>query len=359
MKVLFIVPYPVGLSPSQRFRFEQYLGILQGQGHTYEIHSFLFPHNWRLFADPGNITRKIGVLLIGYLRRFALISRAGKFDRVFIHREAAPLGPPLIEWLISKVLRKKVIYDFDDAIWLTDRVDESLVEKLLRQRGKVPRICSMSHKISAGNAYLASYARMHNEHVIINPTTIDTAFHRQNKSVKRNAGHITIGWTGSSSTLKYLSLLARPMTELTNKYPHIRFVVIADRRPKLSIPSFGFIKWTPNTEIEDLQQLDIGLMPLPDDEWSKGKCGFKALQYMSLGIPTIASPVGVNNEIITHGVNGLLASSEDEWISAIELLLHDAHLRKRLGQAGMETVANRYSVSSNAERFLSLFEEHS
>jgi glycosyltransferase involved in cell wall biosynthesis len=356
MKVLFIVPYPTGFSPSQRFRFEQYFGILQSKGHTYEIHSFLFPDNWRLFADSGNIMRKIGVLVTGYARRFALVWQAGKFDRVFIHREAAPLGPPLVEWLIARVMNKKIIYDFDDAIWLTDRVDESSFDKLLRQRGKVARICTMSHKISAGNAYLASFAQKFNERVMINPTTIDTEFHRRTKDEGASLNQVTIGWTGSSSTLKYLSILEKPLAKVMNKHLNVRFIVIADRAPQLSIPNFIFQPWSLETEIEDLQQFDIGLMPLPDDEWSKGKCGFKALQYMALGIPTIASPVGVNNEIIAHGISGLIARTDEEWIAAIESLLVDMPLRKRLGQEGQETIRRRYSVSSNTENFLALLE---
>ena len=141
------------------------------------------------------------------------------------------------------------------------------------------------------------------------------------------------------------------------QYTHVEFIVIADKAPDLrDIPSMKFVPWNSETEIDDLQRLDIGLMPLPDDEWSKGKCGFKALQYMALEIPTIASPVGVNKKIIEHGVNGLLCETAQEWEDALVKCLETPELRKKIGRNGRQTVLEHYSVLSNASNFLSLFE---
>jgi glycosyltransferase involved in cell wall biosynthesis len=357
MRVLFIVPYPADLSPSQRFRFEQYLGLMQLQGYQYEIHSFLLPHNWKLFGSRGSVLKKIAAVVTGYARRIPLLARASQFDRIFIHREAVPLGPPLMEWLIAKVLRKKIIYDFDDAIWLTDRRNESPIARVLRWRTKVESVCRMSYRVSCGNNYLASFAKQFNTSVVVNPTTIDTGFHKPASDNARNSSHtITIGWTGTQSTLKYLEPLGKVVAGITAKYPGVTFCVIADSEPSFAWPAMRFVRWEKATEVVDLQKIDIGVMPLPDDDWSKGKCGFKALQYMSLAIPTVASPVGVNTEIIQHGQNGLLATTDDDWLDCLDRLIRDEALRRTLGAAGAQTVRDRYSVDSNANLFLSLFD---
>jgi glycosyltransferase involved in cell wall biosynthesis len=352
MKIVFVVPYPIQNSPSQRFRFEQYLEALQLEGHSYEIHSFLMASNWRLFASPGKVIRKVIAVTSGFLRRCGLMFRIHGFDRVFIHREAAPLGPPLFEWIIARVLKKKIIYDFDDAIWITDRKDESRLAKALRWRSKVGIICGMSHRISCGNAFLATYAREFNTNVVVNPTTIDTSATRD-LSVSSN-GTITIGWTGSHSTLKYLEVLGPVIRRMVSLH-NISFCVIADVDPRFDWPGISYKPWSPQTELQDLLTFDIGLMPLPDNEWSRGKCGFKALQYMALGIPAVVSPVGVNKDIIEDGRTGLFASTEAEWASSLERLISDEKFRHTVGEAGRRTVEERYSVRSNTPTFLALF----
>lgn len=355
MKVLFVVPYPSDLSPSQRFRFEQYHRVLQSHGYQYEIHSFLLPHNWRLFTQAGKFMAKTIAVVTGYARRIILLGRVQRFDWVFIHREAAPLGPPFFEWAIARVLRKKLIYDFDDAIWLTDRTQEPAVARALRWRTKVSTICGMSYRVSCGNAFLAAYARNFNNNVLINPTTIDTNWHRPGNETDKGGRSIIIGWTGTLSTLKYLSSLEKVVATIVARHPRVQFFIIADKPPAFTWPSTQYLAWKKETEIADLQKFDIGIMPLPNDDWSKGKCGFKALQYMALGIPTVASPVGVSTEIISHGQNGLLASSDAEWLSCLEELIRNKELRQSLGAAGEQTVRERYSVHSNEQRFLSLF----
>jgi glycosyltransferase involved in cell wall biosynthesis len=359
MKILFLFPYPLKESPSQRFRFEQYFDKLKANGHTYYTQSFLTSGNWQLFYNKGKAIEKVWALALGFVRRIKSIFVALPVDRVFIHREALPIGFPVMEWILAKVLRKKIIYDFDDAIWLTDKTNESKFEKLIRFRGKVGLICKWSYKISCGNAYLASYARKFNQNVFINPTTIDL------ESVDKVLGSqkpqaidesIVIGWTGSHTTLKYLKTLEQTLQYIEQHYPNVSFLVIANHKPELQLKRLKFIKWCKETEVADLSKISIGVMPMPDDEWTKGKCGFKALQYMALSIPTVASPVGVNTQIIQHGKNGLLASTPEEWIDCLKKLIEDRTLRKQLGKNGRGTVEKNYSVSSNSSNFLSLFE---
>jgi glycosyltransferase involved in cell wall biosynthesis len=356
MNILFLVPYPANESPSQRFRFEQYFHLLNNRGISYSVQSFLKVNNWRIFYKPGKPLTKLAILGAGILKRAIILFSLRQYNFVFIHREAAPVGPPLFEWIISRVFKKKIIYDFDDAIWLTDRPSEPAILSILKYRSKVHSICAYSYKVSCGNKYLCDYARKFNSNVVLNPTTIDTDKTKnliKSHSAKRN---VIIGWTGSHSTLKYFEFLKDTLALLVQEFSDLEIVVIADIPPTFHLESMTFINWTRQSEIEDLLKIDIGIMPLPDNDWSQGKCGFKALQYMSLGIPAVVSPVGVNVDIVQHGISGFLATSTEEWVKYLSMLIKDHNLRESMASEGRKKVFNQYSVNSNADNFLALFE---
>ncbi|HEY0744932.1 MAG TPA: glycosyltransferase family 4 protein [Chryseosolibacter sp.] len=356
--IVFITSHALGQIPSQRFRFEQYLSIVERNGFKVKVFPFFNQHDTKVVRNQSAALITAFVIMRAILKRLVDLAKISRADFVFIHREAIPVGPPVYEWLIAKLLRKKIIYDFDDAIWLTDNLHESAIQKILRCRWKVASICRWSYKVSCGNAYLASFARQYNSNIVINPTTIDTEnLHNPNLFPKQASSEFfRIAWTGSSSTLKYLEDLGQLLEGVEKNYPKIEFIAIADRPPKLPVNNVKFVPWSLETEISSLVNADIGLMPLPDDQWAKGKCGFKALQYMALEIPTIASPVGVNTAIIEHGKNGLLATGDGEWFQSILRLIHDSELRKTIGREGRKTVVNQYSVASNTKNFLSLFQ---
>lgn len=357
MKILFLVPHPLKKSPSQRFRFEQYFKILLTAGHTYEAHSFLSPDHGRIFFENGKFLIKAWALFQGFMRRLILLSRVSHFEMVFIHREAAPLGPPVLEWLIARILYKRIIFDFDDAVWLTDKIDERWWVKAVKWRKKVRSLCKWSYKVSCGNDYLCQYARQFNQRVIYNPTTVDTnSFQSSNKTEKKQTDEFVIGWTGSHTTLKYLNMLEEPLRALEEKYPQIRIMIIADQPPHFSLRSIDFVPWSEKTEVEYLLTIDIGIMPLPDNDWSRGKCGFKALQYMSLEKPALVSPVGVNTRVVDHGINGFHCSTPLEWFSCIEYLIERRDICREMGKLGKEKVVEHYSIVSNTPNFLSLFE---
>lgn len=346
MKILFLVPYPYDRSPSQRFRFEQYLSLLENEGHSFWIRSFLTLSGWRIIYSKGNAIQKMIAVTGGFLRRIGALLTVSSADLVFIHREVTPFGPPIFEWLIAKVFRKRIIYDFDDAIWLTDKTNEGAFTRMIRWRSKVASICKWSYKVSCGNEYLCDYARQFNNNVVLNPTTIDTTYHKPIPKPRSN--DIVVGWTGSHSTLKYLDEVKPALKILEERFPKMKFMVISNGQAS--------VQWSRQTEIEDLAKFDIGIMPLPDDEWAKGKCGFKALQYMAMEIPAVVSPVGVNTRIVTHEVDGLVCSTTDQWVDAISKLINDPALRKKLGIAGRKKVENNYSATSNGSNFLSLFD---
>jgi glycosyltransferase involved in cell wall biosynthesis len=356
MKILFLIPYSLKEAPSQRFRFEQYLTLLESKNLKINISPFLNSGNSNIFSKPGKHLSKTAAVLNGFTKRFFILFTVRSYQFVFIHREATPIGPPIIEWVLAKILRKRIIYDFDDSIWLTDKTNEGWMEKIIRCRSKVKYICRWSYKVSCGNQYLCDYAKKFNQNVLLNPTTIDTqTLHNPALYEKEDSDRIIIGWTGSHSTLKYLIPIVPVIQLLENKYPQIHLLVIANKKPELNIKSLLFIPWSLESEIENLNRIDIGIMPLPDDEWSKGKCGFKLLQYMALNKPALASPVGVNTEIINN-TNGFLCNNLESWIIQLELLIKDNTLRKELGVAGRELVEKNYSVLSNRDNFLSLFE---
>lgn len=352
MKVLFLAPYPADQAPSQRFRFELFLKFMEENEMPYDFQSFLSEKGWKVLYQPGHQLQKLIAVLSGYARRTHLLFRLHQYSHVFIHRELAPFGPPVFEWLIAKAFRKSIIYDYDDAIWMSDQGHENMLWRWLKHRHKVGKICSWSWKVTAGNPFLASYAQSFGANSILFPTVVDTSIHQP--SPKRKATP-TIGWTGSHSTLFYLDTIL-PVLENLSKHHTFRFLVIANKDPRPDLPNYEFIPWSPEEEVKALQQMDIGIMPLEDSEWAKGKCGFKLIQYLAVGIPAVASPVGVNDQVIKQGENGYLAASENEWEKYLAKLLSDEPLRVEMGKRGRQHIIHHYSVTSQKEKFLSLFQ---
>lgn len=352
-KILFVTPYPQGEAPSQRFRFEQYFDALTNAGYIFKVHSFLSPDVWKILYKKNYFFKKSLGIIQGFIFRFLLLFHISKFEFIFIHREATPIGPAWFEWIAIRIFKKKIIYDFDDAIWLENVSTSNRMVSQLKNYSKVSGIIKRAYKISCGNDFLCQYALKYNAHVVLNPTTIDTKKYH-NQSHKHQEKLITIGWTGTHSTIKYLETLLPVFQNLEEKYT-FKLRIISNQNPKWKLNSLEFIPWNKETEIEDLNQIDIGLMPIADDDWSKGKCGFKALQYMSLGIPALVSPVGVNCKIVDHGINGYWCASNEEWESALQILLADTALRAKMGEAAQHKIDSQFSVNANTQNFLQLF----
>jgi glycosyltransferase involved in cell wall biosynthesis len=354
MKVLFLCPYPIGEAASQRFRFEQYFSILKQRKIEFDTAPFLNEKAWKVLYEPGHFFKKILYILIGFLKRTILISRISQYDYIFIHREAAPLGPPIFEWFIGKLKRKKIVFDFDDAIWIPNSSESNSLFSFIKFHSKTKYISKIAYKVSCGNHYLCEYASQFNSQIVYNPTTIDTE-NLHNKTKDHNNNHLVIGWTGSHSTNKYLFDMVPVLKKLEEKY-QFTFCVISDKNPELNLKCFTFCKWNKDTEISDLLKLDVGIMPLDDDKWANGKCGFKALQYMALGIPALVSPVGVNTKIVDHGINGFICNDHSDWYNYLEVLITDQKLLIELGKNTRKKIENEYSTKSNKENFIKLFQ---
>lgn len=352
-KILFIAPYPFDEAPSQRFRFEQYFPFLKENDFELSFAPFLDHKTWKTLYSEGKVMRKIIGVISSFLKRFLLLFSLYKYDYVFIHREASHIGPPIFEFLIAKVFRKKYNYDFDDAIWLPNYSETNARFHRLKAYWKVRYCIKWSGSVTAGNDYLANYARKFNSNVFVIPTTIDTENHH-NLEIDYNQEKMVIGWTGTHTTMRYLDFIVPVIKELEQKYD-FEFLIISNEAPAYHLKSLRFLKWKRETEIEDLARISIGVMPLEMDIWSEGKCGFKGLQYMSIGIPALMSPVGVNTQIVSHLENGFLPLTLEDWKLHLEKLLIDRDLRKNIGEAGKRTIRQRYSVLANESKYLNLF----
>lgn len=326
-----------------------YLPAAAESGFEYREYSFYTQADRRVLYAPGRTLRKVWIMLKGFGRRLAQLPAILRSDVVYVYLEMAPLGPPVFEWLVSRLFRKPLVYDFDDAIWLETVSDYNRHFKWIKWQRKVPVICRWATVVTVGNQYLAQYASQHNEHVALIPTVVDTE-HYHNRLVDQQQTPLRIGWTGTFSTLPYLKVVVPALHSIQEKYG-IELVVIADKAPNLPLPYLRYVPWNKASEIEDLLSFQIGIMPLDDGPVAQGKCGFKAIQYMSLGMATIASPVGVNSSLLADDRHGLLASTTAEWMAALELLITNNALRQQMGIAARQHIVDHFSAQSQTLPF--------
>ncbi len=355
-KVLILVAHRKGRSPSQRYRFEQYLPFLESKGYTFEWSNLLDAKADRDFYAAGGALRKVGILLSHVWQRMRDWRRMNSYDVVFIQREALFLGSGFFE---HRAYRSgaHVIFDFDDAIWKADTSPGNQKWEWVKRPAKFFDNVAHAHVVLAGNAYLAEQARKVNKNVLLVPTTVDTAFHKPLTHL-RGGPVVCIGWSGSVSTVKHFVSLLPVLRRIEQQYgAAVRFRLFGDANFKSSHPKVEALAWTEASEVDVLNSFDIGLMPLPDDEWARGKCGLKALTYLACGVPAVVSPVGVNADIVQPGVSGLHAVSDDEWYEALCKLIDDVALRKQMGVAGRTFVEKHYSVEANKHLYLEAFEK--
>jgi glycosyltransferase involved in cell wall biosynthesis len=352
LKVLFIVPHPIE-GPSTRYRVWQYLPYLQSHGIDPTVRAFVDSSKfYHVLYCQGQVGLKVAYTIRSMIRRLTDLLRLHQFDCVFIHREALPIGRALFERLVS-LASVPIIYDFDDTIYLSHASDANRWIGWLKEPDKTADIIGCSTHVIVGNEVLHSYATRFNKNVTVIPTSINIDSYTIRPTARPDHGPITIGWIGSGTTVKYLHQLDRVFQKLAQRYA-IRVIVVGGQ---YKLPGVNVIcrPWSLGNELSDLHSFDIGVMPLPDNEWTRGKCGLKALQYMGVGVPAVVSPVGVNSKIVTDGVNGYLADSDKIWLARISALIEDPSLRRRLGLAGRATVEEQYSIEVNAPKLLSVF----
>lgn len=354
MKVLFIVPYPHE-GPSNRFRVEQYFGRLSERGIICTLRPFYSSRLYNILHKKGRFILKAASLFWFTLKRILDVMRAVKYDVVFVHREAYPFGGAIFEPLF-KAAAGNLIYDFDDSIFLPTGAGTNKIARLFRNPSKVGRIIGLSDCVIAGNKFLAEYARQFNSNIAILPTCIDTDVYKPiDKPVNRR--NVVIGWIGSSWTAIYLSLLNEVFMRLVNTYVGLEIRIIGLDVGQLDHPRIIYRKWSLDSELDELSQFDIGIMPLTNDDWAKGKCAFKIIQYMAVGIPVVASPVGMNLEVVEEGVNGFFADTQDKWFDRVTRLIQDHSLRDRMGHQGRKKVLDKYSIASSIDKMVNILKK--
>ncbi len=346
MRVVAFVPYPLGTTPSQRFRLEQWTPLLEAHGVSLIFRPFASPGLVKLLYQRGRSVRKVWNLGQALIAQAHQIPAAGDFDVAVVHRGISLAGPALLEHRLAR--HTPVVYDFDDAIHLLHTSDANRAFGWLKFPGKTSEICGLARSITVGNKYLADFARRFNRDVTVVPSSVDAWVYTPGPERARD-GRTVVGWMGSSTSQTYLE----PFASLLRRVVQLGLIfrIVSDRRPTDFDFRFEWRAWSAATEVEDLRGFDIGIMPLPDTEWARGKCAMKILQYMGVGVPSVGSDLGGNREVITDGVNGFLATSEDEWMEKILRLSQDHSLARRLGAAGRETVLARYSAEVCALRF--------
>jgi glycosyltransferase involved in cell wall biosynthesis len=322
MKVLFFVRGADEVSV--RFRVHQYLPHLGRRG----------------------VAAKVIELRTTSAERWRSVRSARAFDAVVVHR--AFLNP--IELALLRRCARRWLYDFDDAILFRDSAGRRFGS--WQRRLRFARMVRHADAVTAGSRYLADWAARYNRRVTVLPTGVDPAEYRPTAVIP--ASRPVIGWIGTRINLMYLHAVVPALQRVARQRPDVTLKVVSDGT--FEVPGVTVVNqpWTRAGEAEELAGFTAGIMPLPDDPWTRGKCGVKILQYLAAGVPVVCSPVGANRDIVAHGHNGYFATSEEQWVARLDELLVDAGLRARFAQAGRETIAARYSVATLADRLVAV-----
>ena len=350
MQLLALTKYGP-MAASTRQRFVQYEPALAEAGFHLSFAPLLDDAHVRRLAE-GKRAAPLSVAA-AYARRVTDLVRARRFDGLWVHCELFPYLPGAFERL-AFLHGRPVIYDYDDAIFhMYDRHEQPLARRLLG--GKLAPLIRGSRAVCCGNQYLRDYAARYNDQLVILPTVVDTDTYRP--ATLRPDRAVTIGWIGSPSTWAFVRPILPVIAALCRKRG-ARFLAIG-AGPAAQTDLFDGMTlqaWSEDGEIAAVQAMDIGVMPLPDEPWARGKCGYKLIQYMACGLPVVASPVGVNGEIVADGVSGLLATDLDQWATALTRLIGDPALRAAMGEAGRARAVADYSLQTHAPRLVEVMQ---
>jgi L-malate glycosyltransferase len=351
-RILFVCPYPEHVAPSQRLKFEQYYDHFRAAGYQVDTTAFISPDFWKIIYQPGHFAGKAWYSFTGYLRRFRDLFRLRRYDVVYIHLWVTPFGPPVFEWLFTRIARR-VIYDIDDLVYLGNVQSKAHpLVTIIKGRKKPLFLMKAADHVITCTPYLDQFVRKLNPNTTDISSTINTDLYRP-KTNYRPEGKFVVGWSGSHSTSKYLHLLDGVFRDLAKTHD-FKLLVMGDPNFRIEGVDVEAIPWKEEYEVATIARFNAGVYPLPDEEWVLGKSGLKALQYMALGVPTVATAIGTIFRIIRHGENGFLVANDGEWKQALITLMTDQDLARRVGQAGAETVEQEYSIRANSKVYLDI-----
>lgn len=352
--MLVICPFPQGVAAGQRLKYEQYFEDWRAAGYDIDVSSFMDNSLWAAAYRSGDYGAKTFGVLRGHMRRIRDVFRIHRYDIVYVFMWVTPFGTPLFERLARK-LAKRLVYDVEDNVLVGQTLPASLDPNYLLQILKGPG--KARHLIRTADHIITSSPFLNETCMEINAkractyisSSVDT-----DRFVPRNDytndKTVTVGWTGTYSSRIFLDMLRDVFQELAKRVPY-KLKIIGNFDYALEGVDLEVVQWTSEREVEDLQSFDIGVYPLPMDDWVLGKSGLKAIQYMAFGLPTVATNVGTTPMLITNGVNGILVESRDDWLDALERLIRDASLRRRLGEAARRDVVANYSIVAIAGQY--------
>lgn len=353
LKVLFLTRYPLE-GASSRYRVHQYLPALASLGVVCDVQTFMDEDLYRLSFAPGHTLSKAWATLRACARRLSKLRQAGAYDIVYLQRELFPFGPPWVErWL--KKRGAVLLFDYDDALFIKKPSRYNPLATLLRSPGKTLDIFRLVDGVIAGNDWLRDRAIAEGGQAVTVEVAEDTQRIRMH-APHTNERPVTVGWLGSKSTVKYLRLIEPVLQALAREHPALRFEIVGGGDFEMPGVPWVHTEWSLASELEALQRFDIGLMPLPQEDWANGKSGGKARTYMAAGVVPVCAGIGYNKQLIRHEETGYLCSTSGDWHSALTRAVGNAPLRQRIAEAARADVEQRFSLQGQARALRAVFD---
>lgn len=351
MRVLVMTPYPYGTVAGPRSSFELWERVLAEVGIEFEYAVFESDRLHRILNEPGRTAAKAAEMVRGYARQLINLRRLRDVDAVLINREAALIGPEVIERLAGR--RKPLIYLLDDPLYIPYRSPANGVLSHLKFFGKVGRLCQISTTVIANSASNRDFARRHNSNVWEIPCVVDGDIFDGWKP-RRGEAKVCVGWSGSATTVGNLQVVKDPLATVARRDDTLLRFIGAEQFDLPGVPHEA-VPWSAEREVAELRRFDIGLVPLPLTPWTPHKFYLKSIQYMALGVPPVATPLGSNPVVIRDGENGFLAGDPAQWTRLLDCLIEDAELRERLGRQAADDAHRHYTLRANAEKIVAAF----
>ena len=341
--ILIICPFPQGVAAGQRLKYEQYFENWRENEYDITVSPFMDLRMWKIIYTKGNYLSKIIGTLKGTFLRILDTFKIKNYDIIYVFMWVTPLGSSLFERIFRK-LSKRLIFDVEDNIIIENNSQINSIINKLKSTKKITYLIKEADHVITSSPFLNEYCLKINKKkacTYISSSVNVEKFIPVNKY--NNTKKIIIGWTGTFSSKIYLNTLEKVFIELSLKCD-FKLRIIGNFEYYLPGIDVEVIQWTEKNEVKDLQEIDIGIYPLIPNEWVLGKSGLKAIQYMAFALPTVATNFGTTPRIITHMENGWLVSTENEWVIALETLIKNAELRRKLGNAARTTVVENYST---------------